>query len=277
MTDQADQGDGTARAHKFDTSRPNVARIYDYLLGGKDNYDVDRVAAEKLLEMVPDASVACYDNRQFLGRAVRYLVGGTQPSVRQIIDIGSGLPTLGQVHSVAHLVAPDTRVVYVDYDPDVLEHSRRLLAGESNVVAVDRDLRQPEEILQDPRVLSLIDFRRPVAVLLVAVLHFIKDGDYPYAIVEGLKKAMAPGSYLVLSHVTGDNLTSDITTSVGELYEGTTAPGATRTRSEILRFFDGLELVPPGLVNVSEWRNEFMPEQPGRTIFYAGVGRKPLQ
>ena len=116
-----------------------------------------------------------------------------------------------------------------------------------------------------------------MAVLLVAVLHFIKDGDYPYAIVEGLKEAMAPGSYLVLSHVTGDNLTSDITTSVGKLYEGTTAPGTTRTRSEILRFFDGLELVPPGLVNVSEWRNDFMPEQPGRTIFYAGVGLKSLR
>jgi hypothetical protein len=260
----------TARAEQ-----PNAARIYDYLLGGKDNYEVDREAAEKLLQIIPDASVACYDNRQFLGRVVRYLVGGTLSQIRQIIDIGTGLPTLGQVHSIAHLIAPDTRVVYVDYDPAVLEHSRRLLASEPTVIAIDRDLRQPEELLNDPRLLSVIDFTEPVAILLVAVLHFIKDNERPYAIVERLKESMAPGSYLVISHVSGDNLTPDITARVQELYEDTTAPSAPRTRSDILRFFDGLELVPPGLVNVSEWRNEFMPEQPDRTIFYAGVGLKP--
>jgi hypothetical protein len=259
----------TARAEQ-----PNAARIYDYLLGGKDNYEVDRAAAGKLLEVVPDASVACYDNRQFLGRVVRYLVSGTRPGIRQIIDIGTGLPTLGQVHSVAHLIAPDTRVVYVDYDPDVLEHSRRLLADKPGVVAIDRDLRQPGEILRDPRVLSLIDFSQPVAILLVAVLHFIKDSEYPHEIVEQLKESMAPGSYLVVSHVTGDNVTPDITAKVRKLYEGTTAPSAPRTRAEILQFFDGLELITPGLANVSEWRNDFMPEQPGRTIFYAGVALK---
>lgn len=255
--------------------RPNAARIYDYLLGGKDNYEVDRAAAEKLLELVPDASVTCYDNRQFLGRVVRYLLGGTRQQIRQIIDIGTGLPTLGQVHSVARLVAPDTRVVYVDYDPVVLEHSRRLLTNEPNVVAIERDLRQPEEILRESQLLSLIDFSAPVAILLVAILHFISDDERHYEIVERLKEAMAPGSYLVISHVTGDNVTADVTAKVQELYEGTTAPSTPRTRSQILRFFDGLELVPPGLVNVSEWRNDFMPEQPGRTIFYAGVGMKP--
>ena len=254
--------------------QPNAARIYDYLLGGKDNYEVDRAAAEKLLEIVPDASVACYDNRQFFGRVVRYLVGGAQPGIRQIIDIGTGLPTLGQVHSVAHLIAPDTRVVYVDYDPVVLEHSRRLLANESSVVAIDRDLRRPEEIIRDPRVLSLIDFRQPVAILLIAVLHFIKDSEYPHETVERLKESMAQGSFLAISHVTGDNVTLDTTAKVRKLYEGTTAPSTPRTRSDILRFFDGLKLVPPGLANVSEWRNEFMPERPGRTIFYAGVGLK---
>jgi S-adenosyl methyltransferase len=253
---------------------PSAARIYDYLLGGKDNYETDRVAAERLLEIVPDASVACYDNRQFLGRAVRYLIGGTLSQIRQIIDIGTGLPTLGQVHSVAHLIAPDTKVVYVDYDPVILEHSRRLLADEPTVVAIDRDLRRPEEILNDPRLLSLIDFTKPIAVLLVAILHFIQDDERPHEIVERLKEAMAPGSYLVISHVTGDNVTPDITARVQKLYEGTTAPSAPRTRSEILRFFDGLDVVPPGLVNVSQWRNDFMPEQPGRTIFYAGVGLK---
>lgn len=255
--------------------RPNAARIYDYLLGGKDHNEADREAAEKLLELVPDASVACYDNRQFLGRAVRYLVGSARPPVRQIIDIGSGLPTLGQVHSVAHLVARDTRVVYVDYDSEVLEHSRRLLADEPHVATICKDLRQPDEILTDPQLLSLIDFTQPVAILLVAVLHFITDNERPHQIVELLKKAMAPGSYLAISHVTADNATPDVAAGVNRLYEGVTAPSAPRTRSEILRFFDGLELVPPGLVNVPEWRNDFMPEQPGRTVFYAGVGRKP--
>jgi hypothetical protein len=196
-------------------------------------------------ELVPDASVACYDNRQFLGRAVRYLVGSARPPVRQIVDIGSGLPTLGQVHSVAHLVARDTKAVYVDYDPEVLEYSRRLLADEPSIAAICRDLRQPEKIMNDTQLLSLIDLSQPVAILLVAI-----------------------------SHVTADNATPDVTAEVKHLYEGATAPSAPRTLSEILSFFDGLEIVTPGLVNVSEWRNDFMPEQPGRTVFYAGVGRK---
>jgi len=155
-------------AARVDAGKPNAARIYDYLLGGKDSREADRDAAEMLLELVPDASVACYDNRQFLGRAVRHLVGSACPPVRQIVDIGSGLPTLGQVHSVAHLVARDTRVVYVDYGPEVLEESRRLLAGEPAVGAICRDLRRPGEILNDPQLLSLIDFTQPVALLLVA-------------------------------------------------------------------------------------------------------------
>jgi hypothetical protein len=253
---------------------PNAARIYDYLLGGKDYNEADRQAAERLLELVPDASVACYDNRQFLGRAVRYLVGGARPPIRQIVDIGSGLPTLGQVHSVAHLVARDTKVVYVDYDPEVLDQSRRLLTNERAVAVICRDLRQPEEILNDPQLLSLIDFTQPVAILLVAILHFIPDSEHPHQIVYKLKQAMAPGSYLTISHVTGDKAAPDMIAGVERLYEGATAPSAPRARSEILRFFDGLEMVTPGLVNVSEWRNDFMPEQPGRTIFYAGVGCK---
>lgn len=261
-------------AADVDTARPNAARIYDYLLGGKDFRAADRQAAERLLELVPDASVACYDNRQFLGRAVRYLVGSARPPVRQIVDIGSGLPTLGQVHSVAHLVARDTRVVYVDYDPEVLEESRRLLSDEPSVAAICRDLRQPGEILNDRQLLSLIDFSQPVAILLVAILHFIPDGERPHEIVQKLKQAMVPGSYLAISHVTADEATPDVAAGVGRLYEGVTAPSAPRSRSEILRFFDGMEMVTPGLVNVSEWRNDFMPEQPGRTIFYAGVAQK---
>jgi trans-aconitate methyltransferase len=256
-------------------TKPNAARIYDYLLGGKDFREADREAAERLLELVPDASVACYGNRQFLGRAVRYLVGGTRPPVRQVVDIGSGLPTLGQVHSVARLVARDTRIVYVDYDPEVLDQSRCLLTHESAVAAICRDLRQPGEILNDPELLSLIDFTQPVAILLTAILHFIPDSEHPYEIVQRLKRAMAPGSYLAVSHVTADNATPDVTAGVARLYEHATAPSAPRTRAQIMRFFDGLELVTPGLVNVSEWRNDFMPEQPGRTIFYAGVAKKP--
>jgi S-adenosyl methyltransferase len=251
---------------------PNVARIYDFLLGGKDNYEEDRRAAERLLDAVPDAAVAAWDNREFLGRAVQFLV--EEAGIRQFIDIGTGLPTRGSVHAVAHQFAPEARVVYVDYDPVVITHAQALLTQHPNAIAIEGDLRNPEQILTHSALRNLIDFDEPFAILLVAILHFIRDDENPYHVVSRLRDAMAPESYLVLSHVTGDDISPEVTKRVQKLYAQATAPGVPRTHAEIMPFFDGLQLIPPGLVNVASWRTDWMATESGRTIFYAGVGSK---
>jgi hypothetical protein len=186
----------------IDTRAPNPARIYDYLLGGKDHYPADRQAAEAVLAVAPQAREGARENRAFLQRAVRYLA---EAGVRQFLDIGTGLPTQGNVHQVAQAVMPEARVVYVDHDPVVHTHANALLTNNSpTTVAVIGDLREPEAILDHPEVRRLLDFTRPIAVLLVAVLHFIRDAEDPAGIVTRLRDAMAPGSYLVVSHATGD-------------------------------------------------------------------------
>lgn len=254
----------------LDTSVPNVARVYDYLLGGKDNYAVDRAAAAELVRLIPDAPRACHQNRQFLARAVRFLVG--EVCIRQFIDIGTGLPTQGSVHEVAQDITQHARVTYVDYDPVVVSHAQALLVRNPATVAINGDLREPEQILKHPAVQASIDFTEPVAILLVAVLHFLRDDDKPYEVVDALKAAMPAGSYLVLSHVTSDNIPAEAAREVRDLYEQTTAPGDARTRPEIERFFDGLEMVGPGLVNVCNWQT--WTALPSPAIFYGGVARK---
>jgi SAM-dependent methyltransferase len=263
---------GRAMPDETSARTPNVARIYDYLLGGKDNYEEDRNAAEMLLEAVPDAAVAAWDNRQFLGRAVEFLVKET--GIRQIVDIGTGLPTRGSVHAAAHQFAPDTRVAYVDNDPIVIAHANALLNNHPNVVVVEGDLRYPRGIISNAELRGLIEFDEPVAILLVAVLHFIRNSENPSTIVDELKSAMSPGSYLVISHVTDDHVSPDTTRRVHRLYEKTSAPGTARSRREIESFFSGLEMISPGLVGVAQWRTEWMVTEPGRTIFYAGAGKK---
>jgi hypothetical protein len=255
----------------LDTSVPNVARVYDYLLGGKDNYAVDRSAAAELARLIPDARKACRQNRQFLQRAVHFL--GDEAGIRQFIDIGTGLPTQGSVHEVAQGIAPDARVLYVDYDPVVVSHAQALLVRNRTTVAINRDLREPEQILAHPALQALIDFSEPVAVLLVAVLHFLRDEDKPHVVVDVLKAALPPGSYLVLSHVTSDDIPAEALQDVRELYEQTTAPGAARCRPEIERFFEGMDVIEPGLVNVCNWRRPL--QAAGRAIFLGAVGRKP--
>ena len=254
----------------LDTSVPNVARVYDFLLGGKDNYAVDRAAAVELVRLIPDAPRACHQNRQFLSRAVRFLAG--EAGIRQFIDIGTGLPTQGSVHEVAQDITPDARVIYVDYDPVVVSHAQALLVRTPTTVAINGDLKEPGQILSHPAVQALINFAEPVAILLVAVLHFLRDDDKPYDVVDTLKAAMPSGSYLVLSHVTSDNISAEAAQYVRDLYEQTTAPGAARTRPEIERFFDGMEIVEPGLVNVCNW--QMWMSLPSPAIFYAGVARK---
>lgn len=254
------------------TSIPNVARIYDTILGGRGNPAADQEAAGELLRLVPDAVMAAYQNRNFLQRAVQLLA--SQAGIRQFIDIGMGLPTHGNVHELAQRAAPDARVLYMDYDPAVISRAQGLLADNRSVAAINRDLRDPDGIIGHPALHALINFDEPVAVLLTAVLHFIKDDEDPHGIVNVFKDAMAPGSCLILSHVTGDGVPPGVTRRVRDLYQNATAPVAPRTHAEITRFLDGLEILPPGLVNGSAWRTGYMATDPRRTIFYAGVARK---
>jgi nucleotide-binding universal stress UspA family protein len=259
----------------FNTWVPNVARMYNHLLGCKDNFEVDRRAREKLLQAVPDAAVAARQNREFLRRAVGFLARDC--GIQQFIDIGTSLPTRGSVHEVAQQFTSDARVLYVDNDPVVVTHAQALLANNAATIAINRDLRDPDQILGHPALRALIDTAAPVAILLVAILHFVTDADDVYEIVTRLKAAMAPGSYLVVSHVTGDDLPAEATASARELYERSTAPGVTRTHHEITHFFDDLDLVPPGVVNVASWRTNVPLRTSYRTILYAGVGRKPSE
>jgi O-methyltransferase involved in polyketide biosynthesis len=252
---------------------PNVGRIYDALLGGKDNYAEDRQAASELMVAIPDIVTGARANREFLGRAVRFLAG--EAGIRQFIDIGAGLPTMGNSHAVAHEVAPDARVAYVDIDPVVISHARGLLAGTiPEVCAIQGDLRDPAGIVDHPDLKAHIDLRQPAAILLVAVLHFIPDGEDPYRAVSFLTAAMAPGSYLVVSHGTGDNLGPDAVETMQKVYAGATAPAAPRSEAGIALFFDGLQMVHPGLCDVASWRAVPHPGQPGRVLFLGGIGRK---
>jgi hypothetical protein len=258
---------------EFDPTVPNVARIYDHLLGGKDNFAADRLAAAKLLEAVPGAAVAARENRAFLARAVRYLA--EEARVCQFLDIGAGLPAAGSVHEIAQADDPrQVRVVYADYDRVVVRHAETLLGNSLTAAAVQADLREPWDLLARPTVRSLINLAEPVAILLVAVLHFISDDANPWALVNCYKDMTAPGSYLVISHVTADHLSSDAAGQAQAAYAGASAPGVPRSQEQIARFFGGLEMVSPGLVNVSEWRPAHIGPAPCPTLFYAGIGHK---
>jgi hypothetical protein len=263
---------------RINTGVPNPARIYDYLLGGKDNFPADREIAEQMLAIAPVAREVVEDNRKFLRRAVEVLADA---GARQFIDLGSGLPTQGNVHEIAQAAAPGSRVVYVDNDPMVVAHSRALLAGD-NTVAIEGDLRQPDKVLGHPEVRELIDFGQPVALLLLAILHFVPDDEDPFGIVARYRDALPAGSHLAISHGTRDiperpdlspEEMADMGAKVEQLYQLTTASLVTRTRAEVERFFDGLELLEPGVVEIQRWRPD------GRTSllpggFYGGVARK---
>jgi hypothetical protein len=257
----------------FNPTVPNVARIYDFLLGGKDNYAADRDAAGRLLEAVPGAAAAARDNRRFLGRAVWFLARET--GIRQFLDIGTGLPTRGNVHEIAHAANRGARVVYADNDPVVVTHARALLADSLTVAAVHGDLRDPGRLFALPDMRTFIDWDQPVAVLMVAVLHFLEDRDNPWAAVDTFKAQMAPGSYLVLSHVTGDDTPADVIRQAAEVYQNASAPGMARTRAQIARFFDGLDMVSPGLADPAVWRRPRLEGKSRPALLYAGAGRKP--
>jgi len=251
--------------------RPSVARLYDFFLGGHHNFAADRELGRRLLAVEPNAKYIVAENRAFLGRAVRFLIAS---GVRQFIDLGSGIPTQENVHEIAQRGAADTRVVYVDNDPVAVAHSRQILGANPLVTVVNADLRDPGAVLGHQKVRDLIDFGRPVGLLMITVLHFVPDSDDPAGIVAGFAAALPAGSYLAISHATQE-AAPGTAAQVQDLYKGTTASAHPRTGAEIMRFFAGFEMVEPGLVYLPLWRPDGAePEHPERAWFYAGVGRR---
>jgi len=249
--------------------------MYDAFLGGKDNYPVDREAVRHIVRQWPEVRLAARANRAFLQRAVRFLAG--EAGIRQFIDIGTGIPAAGNVHEIAAQLASDARVVYVDNDPIVHVHANALLTGSGTTTVVLADLRDPRAILADPKLLSRIDFDQPVGLLLVAILHFITGNEAPTQIVATLRDALPDGSYLALSHATADFHPPGTKDKAAAAYEKAAAPLLLRTRSEIAAFFDGFDLLKPGLVQAPLWRPDGRaPSQKGlaKIGVYAGVGRK---
>ncbi len=264
----------------IDVNTPNVARIWDYQLGGKDNFAADRAAADAVNKAMreanaPEGHVVARENRAFLQRAVRFLA--KDAGLRQFLDIGAGLPTQGNVHEVAHQATSDARVVYVDYDPVVVVHGQALLTGSDKTNFIQGDLRKPDDILNHPELRNLIDLGQPVALLLIAVLHLIPDDGDPVGIVTRLRDALPVGSYLAITHATRQRRpgAADVLKKEFERLRVTT-PIIPRTRDEIEQFFDGFELVEPGLVFPALWRPDApaADQVPGAEWMFCGVGRK---
>lgn len=223
------------------------------------------------MRVLPGAAAACRENREFLGRVVRFLAA--EAGIGQFIDIGTGLPTMGNVHQIAQGIRPEARVVYVDYDPVVVSHAAALLAKNDRVAAIQSDLRTPRELITHPGIGAMIDFSQPVAVLILATLHFITDAEHPYDSVGVIKATMAAGSYLAISHATQDSVTRQQELDSLAVYEKASAPVVPRHYGQVTGFFDGLTLVSPGVVNISQWRSK---RRSGGSLVYGGLARKGL-
>jgi S-adenosyl methyltransferase len=258
-----------------DTKRANVARVYDYWLGGSHNFLADQDLARAIAAVEPNTRGGVQANRAFLGRAVRFMAGA---GVTQFLDIGSGIPTEGNVHEIAQRASPGARVVYADIDPVAVAHSRVILAGNPDAAIIQADLREPEQILAHETTGRVIDFGRPVGLLLVMVLPFVADADEPWRVVTRLRDALAPGSYLVVGHMTNESKPA-LAGAVETVYNrSVTTEVHIRSRAEILRFFDGFDLVDPGLVYIPLWRPDSpadVPSDPSKFWGLVGVGRKP--
>ncbi|MFG2717962.1 SAM-dependent methyltransferase [Streptomyces sp. NPDC048416] len=259
----------------IDISVPSVSRIYDYYLGGSHNFEVDREAAREAMRFMPGLPKVMQANRAFMRRAVRFAV---DEGITQFLDIGSGIPTFGNVHEVAHAASPGARVLYVDHDPVAVAHSRAVLEGNDQAAITAADLRKPQDILCAPELNQLLDLSRPVALLLVAVLHFVEDQDDPRAAVAELRDALAPGSLLVLTHASyeGIPLSEEEAGGTVGVYRNIKNPLVMRSREEVAGFFDGFTMVEPGLVSMPLWRpeNDTDQEDPYAFSGFAGVGRK---
>jgi SAM-dependent methyltransferase len=260
---------------EINTNVPQSARVYDYWLGGKDHFPADRALGDAIAGALPTIRTQVRAQRAFLGRAVRYLT--RDAGIRQYLDIGTGIPSAGNVHDVAQEVAPESRVLYVDNDPIVLAHARALMAGtaEGPVAFIQADLREPEAILGDPAVAGTLDLAQPVGLVLIGVMHHLRDDDDPRRIVATLVDALAPGSYLVLSQSTPD-FDPDAMRALAAASEQGGIPNVPRSLADTEPFFAGLELVEPGLVPMATWRPDPGAEQDPRSVYaYGGVARKP--
>ncbi|QSI50014.1 SAM-dependent methyltransferase [Thermobispora bispora] len=259
----------------IDAQRPSPARMYDYFLGGEQNFAVDRAAADRVIAVTPHTKDTAVANRQFLIEAVRYVA---RQGVTQFLDLGSGLPTQQNVHQVAQSVHPHAHTVYVDNDPAVLPHAQALIVGDPNTTYIEADIRDPVKILTHPETTRLIDFTQPVALLMVAILHFIGDQDDPRGLVDRFLRDLPSGSYLILSHVTTDGIDPTLWETVQATNPSLAVPLTFRPGDEIRKYFDGLELVdPPGIVDCRQWQPGELKPLPGdvKLRIWAGVARKP--
>jgi hypothetical protein len=258
---------------EIDVDKPSAARIYDAHLGGSHNFQVDRDAAAKIVAFMPELPDILRANRSFLRRAVRHLVG---QGVTQFLDLGSGIPTVGNVHEIAWKANPLCRIVYVDVDPVAASHSRNILAGNDQAAAIQGDLRRPQDVLADPETKRLLDFSQPIAVLMFAVLHFVPDEDDPAGVIRTYLDAMVPGSHLALSHASLEGPEPQKAEEATQQFRRSVTDFSMRTRAEITHLFDGLELLEPGVVYLPEWRPDPGDEigDPRRTSTFAGVARK---
>jgi O-methyltransferase involved in polyketide biosynthesis len=269
---RGDTPGGAAASLSFDTTIPHPARIYDFWLGGKDNYEADREAAKQVIATQPSILATVRANRAFLRRAVQYLAG--EAGIRQFLDVGTGLPTNENTHQIAQQIAPESRIVYVDNDPIVLAHARALLTTtpEGATAYVQADARDPDKILREAA--RTLDFSQPMGVMMLGLLHYIPDADAPGEIVSRLMDGVAPGSYLAISEATRDIDTDRITESAARYNtQRVAAPFTPRTRAEISGYFNGLDLVPPGLVPLPQWRALANPAH--QIPAYAAIARKP--
>lgn len=260
----------------LDLSKPNVARMYDYYLGGSTNFAADRAAAEQVFVINPDAPRVAKANRSFVGRVVRYL---TRHGIDQFLDLGSGIPTVGNVHEIAQRYIPHARVAYVDIEAVAVIHARKLLADNEFATVSQADVRRPHEVLAAPGVAGLLDFNRPVAVLAMACLQFVSNADDPAGILAAYRDACVPGSYLGISHLSAVTLTPDQTERLKEIYRDTATPShhGLRSREEIAALISGYELVEPGLVLAGDWRPDqaVRDDEGARLSFYGCLGRLP--
>jgi len=257
---------------EIDTSKPSVARVYDAVLGGKDNFAVDREVAAQAQEVFPDGGKAAHINRALLGRAVRYMA---REGISQFLDLGSGLPTVRNTHEIAQAVNPAARVVYVDNDPIVLTHGRALLADNSSTIVVTADLLDPDAVMTAPEIGRFLDLSRPAGVILNAVIHHVLDAEKPHDAVARYKELLAPGSYLLLTHFSNFSAQAS---GLEEVLLRMLGRGQLRSKDEITRFFDGFDLVQPGIVHLPEWQ----PDEPVRypldisgLLYLGGLARKP--
>ncbi|MEU6033889.1 SAM-dependent methyltransferase [Actinomadura sp. NPDC047616] len=262
----------------IDPTKAHPSRRYNYWLGGKDNFAADRASAEMVASGFPTVRLAALENRRFLRRAVSYLAA--ERGIRQFLDIGTGLPSAGNVHEVAQAIDPGARIVYVDNDPIVLVHARALLtsAPEGATAYLEADLRDPDGIMTHPELHATLDLSRPVALMLVAIMHFLPDDEDPYGILARLLEPLPPGSHVVITHATGDHLTPEQYAEAVAANERSGVPFRLRSREEFTRFFTGLELLPPGITSIVEWRPDDAPEARSpvdKVSMYGGVAHIP--